>query len=91
MSLHYRYGWPFGPFLAKAGFPTKIRVDVFRDEEAGVFVGTTSDVRGLVVEAESLDQLVKETLDLIPELVHASAASSNDVVDVRLRSRVCHA
>ena len=88
---HYRYSWPFGRLLARAGVPIKIRVDVIRDDEAGVFVGTSKDVRGLVVEADTLDELVREALSLIPELVHAEAATSNDVVDVRLRSQVCHA
>ncbi|MBN8492372.1 MAG: DUF1902 domain-containing protein [Burkholderiales bacterium] len=93
MSLHYRYSWPFGQLLARIGVPTKIRVDVIRDQEAGVFVGTSEDVRGLVVEAETLDALVSEAMELIPELMHESAANERDIVDVRLRSRagVCHA
>lgn len=92
MKLHYRYGWPLGHILAKAGVPTKIRVDVIRDDEAGVFVGTSTDVRGLVIEAASLEELVAEAKDLIPAMVSMNHATSrSDVVDVRFRERLCHA
>lgn len=46
-----------------------IAVDVIRDEEAGVFVGTSSDVPGLVVEAATLEELLSEAQALIPVLL----------------------
>jgi uncharacterized protein DUF1902 len=90
--MHYRYGWPMGHLLAKAGVPTKIRVDVIRDDEAGVFVGTSTDVRGLVIEAESLEGVMRETQAVIHALVSSPSKLSPDTVtDVRYRDRLCHA
>ncbi len=67
MNLCYRLGWPFGSTLAYLGFPTVIRIDVVRDEEAGVFVGTSKDLRGLVVESDSLEGVLREARLLIPD------------------------
>lgn len=92
MGMHYRYGWPMGHLLAKAGVPTKIRVDVIRDEEAGVFVGTSMDLRGLVVESDTLEGIVREARLLIPDLVRSpSELGPETVTDVRYRDRLCHA
>lgn len=69
MAMFYRLGWPFGGIVAKFGVPVAIAVDVIRDHEAGVFVGTSSDVPGLVVEAATLEELLSEAQSLIPELL----------------------
>ena len=90
--MHYRYGWPLGRIAAHIGFPTKIVVNVIRDDEAGVFVGTSYDVRGLVVESDTMDGLVREVRELVPELIgYQAVAAKSDVVDVRFRNRLCHA
>lgn len=39
------------------------------DDEANVYVATSSDLKGLVVEAETLDVLEKQVRDLVPELL----------------------
>lgn len=92
MGMHYRYGWPMGHLLAKVGVPTKIKVEVIRDDEAGVFVGTSTDIRGLVIEADTLEGILKEAKMLIPELVHCSSQLSPDTVtDVHYRDRLAHA
>lgn len=69
MAMHYRLGWPLGRVAARAGVPISIRINVIKDEEAGVYVGTSSDVQGLVVEAETLDQLIEESKDMIQSLL----------------------
>jgi len=55
--------------LAHWGLPVRIRIDVMRDDEADVFVGTSRDVKGLVVEAQTLDELLQEARELIPLLM----------------------
>jgi len=67
--MHYRLGWPLGRIAARAGVPISIRINVIKDAEAGVYVGTSSDVQGLVVEAETLDQLMVESIDMIQSLL----------------------
>lgn len=89
MNMHYRYGWPMGGVLARLGVPTKIRVNVIKDEDAGVFVGTSPDIRGLVVEADSLEGIVNEALLLIPEFLHRTNALPTDTVaDVHYQDRL---
>lgn len=92
MRLHYRYGWPMGHLAARLGVPTKIVVNVIRDEDAGVFVGTSDDVRGLVVEADTFEDLVRETRLLIPEFIGPQASQAkDDVVVMRFHDHLCHA
>lgn len=92
MGLHYPYGWPFGKALASMGVPTKIKVDVCRDEEAGVFVATSQDVPGLVLEAETMEELVAEAKEVIPMLVCRPAVFMRAAVaDLHLRERLAHA
>lgn len=60
--MHYRVGLPFWKQAAKLGVPMMIRVNAFHDKDANVFVATSPDLRGLVAEANSLDELEKEVL-----------------------------
>ena len=50
-------GWKVWAFL---GLPVAIYVDVLRDDEAGVYVATSKHVKGLVIEADSLDGIKSE-------------------------------
>lgn len=65
----YRIGYPFWRTLGGAGVPLKLRVDILHDVEANVFVATSSDLRGLVCEAATLDDLVEEVTSSMDELV----------------------
>lgn len=50
-------GWKVWAFF---GLPVAIYVDVLRDDEAGVYVATGKHVKGLVIEAETLDGIKSE-------------------------------
>lgn len=65
----YRLGWPFAFFFASMGLPLVIKVEIFHDDEASVYVATSQDLKGLIVEAETLDELEKEVIALAPELL----------------------
>lgn len=67
--MQYRLGWPLGKVIARMGVPTVIRIFVIKDEEAGVFVGTSRDLPGLVVEADSLEAILDEARAVIPDLL----------------------
>lgn len=58
----YRVGFPFWKVLARHGVPVTLRVRITRDDEAGVYVASSPDLDGLVVEAKSLDELRTEAL-----------------------------
>jgi predicted RNase H-like HicB family nuclease len=59
-QMSVRMGAPLWWLAAAVGMTIKIRVDVRRDEEAGVYVGISRDLKGLVVEAPTMDELIAE-------------------------------
>lgn len=92
MKMHYRYGWPFGRLARKIGIPMLIRVEVIRDEEASVYVATSPDVRGLVVEASSIEDVINEVRMLILEFIDDDYdQGSRAVTDVYYKDRIAHA
>lgn len=83
----YRIGFPFWRGAARMGIPLTLRVNVMRDDEAGVFVATSNDLRGLVCEAATMDELVTEvrgaTHELLKLQLHSEPAAKT-VTDLRL-------
>ncbi len=55
--LSYRIGLPGWTLAARVGIPLSLRVYAMKDEEAGVFVGSSPDLHGLTVEAPTLEEL----------------------------------
>ena len=45
------------------------QIDFLWDDEASVWVATSNDVHGLVMESDSFDTLTKRVKDAIPELL----------------------
>ena len=56
--------------------PGKIIVDAIWDDEAHVFVATSSDVPGLVTEADTWEALQRKLDVLIPELLELNGDNS---------------
>lgn len=71
----YRVGFPFWKFLARRGVPVSLRVEIMRDEEAGVYVARSRDLDGLVVEAKTLDDLRAEALSTADQLLDLALES----------------
>ncbi|WCN00448.1 DUF1902 domain-containing protein [Acidovorax sp. GBBC 1281] len=66
----YRVGFPGWKVAARLGIPLLVRVEVVEDRQAGVFVATSPDLQGLVVEAPSVGELLKslyECTDMLLE------------------------
>jgi len=59
----YRVGFPFWKVAARAGVPLLVRVNVMRDEEAGVYVATSPDLQGLVAEGKTKDEVIQAVYD----------------------------
>ena len=74
--MAYPYRYPLSCFLAGFGVTLTIRVEVLKDSEAGVYVATSPDVNGLVIEAESFSQLRDEVTEAIPNLISLNNNSS---------------
>lgn len=85
----YRVGLPFWKVIANLGFPISIRIYVMRDRDAGVFIAQSPDLRGLVVEAHTLESLKLEVQLCIDELlslqlkpVHGAAIAQYQLKDL---------
>jgi hypothetical protein len=61
-----------------------VKVNVIFDQDAGVYVGTSDDLPGLVVEADSLDDLAHEVHDLVPAMMQTRSARVSAPVAMRL-------
>ena len=74
----YPVGWPFWKMAARAGIAVRVHVNVVRDEEAGVYVAYGSNLKGLVAEAATLDELRAHidaaTEDLLLHYLHQAPA-----------------
>lgn len=58
--MHYRVGLPGWRTLGRLGASLYFRVKVYRDDEAGVYWAESPDLRGLVIEAATLEELFRE-------------------------------
>jgi Domain of unknown function (DUF1902) len=67
----YRIGFPGWRLAARCGIPLVLRIDVQHDTEAGVYVATSPDLLGLVVEEKSVEQLFKSVYDCADMLLAA--------------------
>jgi hypothetical protein len=81
--IPYRVGWPGWRLAEKLGARPYFRVDVMRDPEAKVYVATSTDIRGLVVEASTVDELLIEIDGAVQSLL--APASRHATPDLRLQ------
>lgn len=69
----YRVGWPGWKIAAHWGAPLLVKLDVLHDKEAGVFVVTSRDLAGLVVEfsanstAENAHREIQSCVEMLME------------------------
>jgi hypothetical protein len=67
--MKYPKRYPLSGLFAAMGATLTIDIDVLYDPEANVFVATSHDVPGLVLETESFSQLRKEIEEAVPNLL----------------------
>ena len=65
----YRVGFPLWKVAARLGVPMLIKVQIARDDEAGVFIATSPDLAGLVAEAPTIDELMLGFQDCVDMLM----------------------
>ena len=83
--MSYRVGLPFWKLAARAGVPLKMLVCIHRDDEAGVYFAHSPDLRGLVVEAETLEELRNEVRSAASELLDAALGGQRPPTTPQLR------
>lgn len=74
--------------LGRLGVPLVVRVLVARDHEAEVFIATSPDVPGLIVEADTMDELISETSRLTPLLLKSQGVKKRPA-ELRYRQPIC--
>lgn len=67
--MNYPINYPFADFFQRLGFTLIVRVDVIFDDEAKVYVATSRDIKGLVLEAETFDELQSEVQEATVNLM----------------------
>ncbi|TRM53235.1 DUF1902 domain-containing protein [Achromobacter sp. LC458] len=72
----YRVGLPFWKQVARAGLRVSFRVDVSYDKEAQVYLATSPDLKGFIVEAASMDELAREANEVVCMLMETKLHSS---------------
>lgn len=85
--MNYRVGMPGWRLAARVGAHLYFRVNVQRDAEAGVYCATSPDIVGLVIEAATLDELVREIRDGAADLLDGRGHFDADQV-MRLDPRL---
>lgn len=83
MGFAYPMGFPFGRTLARLGVRSMIRIEAIKDEEAGVFVGRSPDVPGLVLESDTLEGLVREARLVLPDFISVPEALDHSRTTLR--------
>lgn len=82
--MTWRLGVPGWRLAATFGMPISVKIDIWRDTEAGVYVAVSDNI-GLAVEADSLDKLIAEVHAAMPLLLEqASTAVDKPKADIRL-------
>ncbi|ETD67736.1 hypothetical protein V757_10995 [Pelistega indica] len=66
----YRVGLPFWRSLARMGITLSVMIEVLHDNEANVFVVTSPNLHGLIVEASDIKALLHEIHSSIDELLY---------------------
>lgn len=71
----YRVGKPFWKLAARVGVPLLVKIEVTHDAEAGVYVATSPDLRGLIAEAPSKEALIRAVYDCTELLMEEALKS----------------
>jgi hypothetical protein len=73
----YWFEYPLWSLLARFGRQLIIRIDILHDEEVGVFIATSKNMRGLVCEADTMEELKAETERVVRDLVALCVRGKN--------------
>ena len=57
----------------------KCRIRLLWDEDASVWIATSDDVPGLVLESDSLDELLKRVKIAVPELLYLNNQRPHEI------------
>ncbi len=61
-------------------------INLFWDNEAGVWIATSDDISGLVLESNSLDALIEKVKIAVPELLELNKKIENKTASLHFLS-----
>jgi len=64
----------------------KYIVNLIWDNEAGVWIATSEDIKGLVLESGSIDALIERVRFTVPELLELNSHLENKKVSICFKS-----
>lgn len=70
--MRYPLRYPLSWLLAMLGVKISIDINFIYDDEEKVFIATSKDIQGLVLEAENFNVLKKEVEEAVPNLLNLS-------------------
>lgn len=60
-------------------------MDVHYCSDADVFMGTSKEIRGLILETESLFEMIEEAMEIVPQLLRSNmGVAVDDEVEIRV-------
>jgi len=89
--MNYPISYPLANFFSALGAKLIIRIDFIHDKEADVFIATSKDIQGLVIETASYEELQSEIKEAIATLSELSNSKNNMHTDVVLTDRIATA
>jgi len=89
--MNYPITYPLANLFSLLGAKLVIRIDFIHDKEADVFIATSKDIQGLVIEAASYEELQSEIKEAIATLSELSNSKNNIHTDVLLIDRIATA
>lgn len=91
MKINYPFSYPFAGIAKALGANLVIRINVIKDEEAGVLIAVSPDVKGLVVEADTFEALQAEVSELVPMLLKPLQQTDKAITDYHLSTGISFA
>ena len=88
--MNYPLRYPFSLLFARFGVTISIEINFIYDDEVNVFIATSKDMPGLVLEAENFNDLKREVEEAIPNLfsLNSKSAPAKTTTDVIFRDHI---
>lgn len=83
----YRVGLPFWRTAARMGITVTLPVEISFDGEANVYIATSPSLPGLAAEADSLDELRRQTRLAMDDLMEIALSGHHGAARPRFRFR----
>lgn len=65
----------------------QVNINFVWDEDAQVWIATSNEVPGLILESESIDELIERVRIAVPELLELNGMSGNALLDYHTERR----